>query len=156
MSCYINLFKLSGASTEDTLFIRTEWDICDPLHIKMSRKTEDAKYHSLYKKRGPSLQKKYLKFISQLHTPPTIFSSLFYKKLKISSSTFRFPFFPFLSRSHFHRPPIFIFAFRNPHFLHSMHRAIHTTSPLFTAFYEVIHLIHSLMHVFPKLATCRA
>lgn len=84
------------------------------------------------------------------------FSSLFYKKLKILSSIFHFPFFPFLSRSHFHRLLIFIFAFRYPHFLHSIHRTIHTPSPLFTAFHIVIHLIHSLMHVFPKLATCRA
>lgn len=156
MSCYINLFKLSGTSTEDTLFIRTEWDICNSLRTKQTAKQRTQKKHSAYKKRGPSLQKKYLKFISQLHTPPTIFSSLFYKKLKLLSSTFYFPFFPFLSRSHFHRPPIFIFAFRHPHFLHSMHRAIHTTSPLFTAFYEVIHLIHSLMHVFLKLAPWRA
>ena len=117
---------------------------------------ERKKKHSAYKKKSPSLQKEELKFASHLHSPPTNFSSLFYKKLKILSSMFHFPFFPFLSRSHFHRLLIFIFAFRYPHFLHSIHRTIHTSSPLFTAFHIVIHLIHSLMHVFPKLAPCRA
>ena len=97
-------------------------------------------------------RKENLKFTRRLPSPSIFFSSEFYKRLKFSSIVFRFPFFPFLCRSHFHRLPIFIFHFRKCRFLHSIHRTIHIASPLFTAFREVIHFIHSLMHVFPTFA----
>ena len=112
----------------------------------------NEKHPSPHKKEAALRRKENFKFTRRLPSPATIFSFSFYKRLKISSFVFYFPFFPFLCRSHFHRLPIFIFHFRKCRFLHSIHRTIHIASPLFTGFCEVIHLIHSLMHVFPTFA----
>ena len=72
------------------------------------------------------------------------------KKEKNAFALLNFPFFPFLPRSHFQPPFIFTFYFFNPHVLHSIHRSVHSSRPLFTEFKKVIHLIHSLIHVFPN------
>lgn len=72
------------------------------------------------------------------------------KKEKNAFPLLSFPFFPFLSRSHFQSLFIFIFCFFNPHVLHSIHRSVHSSRPLFTEFKKVIHLIHRLIHVFPN------
>ena len=72
------------------------------------------------------------------------------KKEKNALPLLSFPFFPFLPRSHFQSLFIFIFCFFNPHVLHSIHRSVHSSQPLFTEFKKVIHLIHRLIHVFPN------
>lgn len=72
------------------------------------------------------------------------------KKEKNASPSLIFPFFPFLPRSHFQSLFIFTFCFFNLHVLHSIHRSVHSSWPLFTEFKKVIHLIHRLIHVFPN------
>lgn len=72
------------------------------------------------------------------------------KKEKNAFPLLCFPFFPFLPRSHFQSLFIFTFCFFNPHVLHSIHRSVHSSRPLFTEFKKVIHLIHRLIHVFPN------
>lgn len=72
----------------------------------------NEKHPSPHKKEAALRRKENLKFTRRLPSSAIFFSSEFYKRLKFSSIVFRFPFFPFLCRSHFHRLSIFIFHFR--------------------------------------------
>lgn len=97
------------------------------------------KHPSPYKKEAALRGKENFKFTRRLPFPAIFFSSEFYKRLKFSSIVFRFPFFPFLCRSHFHRLSIFIFHFRKLSF-----------SSQYTQNYpHCIPLIHGILRSYP-------
>lgn len=130
---------LSGASTEDTLFIRTEWDICDPLRIKTNRKAEDAKKSIRLIKKEPFATERRI----DIHpSSPFAADKLFIFILQKAKNLVLCVSFPFL--------PFFIpFSFSSPSYFHIRFPLSAFSSQYTQNYPHVIPLIHGISHSYP-------
>lgn len=124
-----------------------------PLSTEKIRKDDEQKIPFASQKRGRLASKRKIRIRpAPSFSGDNLFIRILQKAKILAYCIFVSLSSPFYAVLIFIASPFSYFISESPPFLHSIHRTIHIASPLFTAFREVIHLIHSLMHVFPTFA----